>query len=94
MAFGSFLSGDLLTTYGWNTVLALSFVPLALAILGLLGSALASGRATPAKRDQRLEGGFNMIDAPQQKLSSHLVEPGHKRTGMVLRAVRTPADHD
>ena len=35
VAFGSFLSGGLLTAYGWNTVLWLSFVPLALAILAL-----------------------------------------------------------
>lgn len=31
VAFGSFLSGGLLTSYGWNTVLWLSFVPLVLA---------------------------------------------------------------
>lgn len=48
MAFGSFLSGDLLATYGWNTVLRLSFVPLALAVLVLTGSAAASRRGTPA----------------------------------------------
>lgn len=35
VAFGSFLSGGLLTAYGWNTVLWLSFVPLVLAILAL-----------------------------------------------------------
>ncbi|MEX3982110.1 MFS transporter [Paraburkholderia sp. EG287A] len=45
MAFGSFLSGDLLATYGWNTVLGLSLVPLALAVIALLGSAVASRRA-------------------------------------------------
>ncbi|SEK14411.1 hypothetical protein SAMN05192539_11031 [Paraburkholderia diazotrophica] len=28
MALGSFLSGGLLTAYGWDTVLRLSFVPL------------------------------------------------------------------
>ncbi len=39
MAVGSFLSGGLLTAYGWNTVLWLSFVPLAIAI-----AALAAGR--------------------------------------------------
>ncbi len=42
MAFGSFLSGDLLATRGWNTVLGLSLVPLALAIIALPGSAVAS----------------------------------------------------
>ncbi|MFZ1428035.1 MAG: MFS transporter [Geminicoccaceae bacterium] len=35
MAVGSFLSGGLLTTYGWNTVLWVSFVPLAVATLAL-----------------------------------------------------------
>jgi MFS family permease len=42
MAFGSFLSGDLLATQGWNTVLGLSLVPLALAVIALLGSTVAS----------------------------------------------------
>ncbi len=41
MAIGSFLSGGLLTAYGWNTVLWLSFAPLALAVVGL-----AAGRRT------------------------------------------------
>lgn len=40
MAFGSFLSGGLLTHYGWNTVLWLSFAPLLLAF-----AALAAGAA-------------------------------------------------
>lgn len=40
MAVGSFLSGGLLTAFGWNTVLWLSFAPLAIAVL-----ALAAGRA-------------------------------------------------
>src|SRR5574340_1731227 len=35
MTFGSFLSGGLLTAYGWNTVLWLSFAPLLVAILAL-----------------------------------------------------------
>lgn len=39
MAFGSFLSGGLLAAYGWNTVLSLSFAPLALAIFALAASA-------------------------------------------------------
>ena len=38
VAFGSFLSGGLLTAYGWNTVLWLSFAPLLLAILALARS--------------------------------------------------------
>jgi MFS family permease len=46
MAFGSFLSGGLLTAYGWHTVLWLSFVPLALAALTLAGFAAAGRRGT------------------------------------------------
>ncbi|MEX3672361.1 MFS transporter [Paraburkholderia phenoliruptrix] len=44
MAFGSFLSGGLLTAYGWDTVLRLSFVPLVLAVLVLAGSSAARSR--------------------------------------------------
>jgi MFS family permease len=35
MALGSFLSGGLLTSYGWDTVLRLSFVPLAVTVVAL-----------------------------------------------------------
>lgn len=35
MAFGSFLSGGLLTSYGWTTVLWLSFVPLVAAVFAV-----------------------------------------------------------
>jgi MFS family permease len=35
MAVGSFLSGGLLASFGWNTVLVLSFVPLLIAVLAL-----------------------------------------------------------
>jgi predicted MFS family arabinose efflux permease len=42
MALGSFASGGLLTAYGWNTVLWVSFGPLALAVVALL-----VGTATP-----------------------------------------------
>lgn len=35
MALGSFASGGLLTTYGWDTVLWVSFVPLAVAVAAL-----------------------------------------------------------
>ncbi|RXG96197.1 MFS transporter [Bradyrhizobium zhanjiangense] len=42
MTFGSFLSGGLLSAYGWNTVLWVSFPPLFLAVAAL---ALASPRA-------------------------------------------------
>jgi len=45
MAVGSFASGGLLTAYGWNTVLWVSFVPLAVAALALTMNA-ASRRAT------------------------------------------------
>lgn len=46
MAVGSFLSGGLLTAYGWNTVLWLSFAPLVLAALGLVGSGIMRQRRT------------------------------------------------
>ncbi|MDE2200672.1 MAG: MFS transporter [Rhodospirillales bacterium] len=45
MAVGSFASGDLLTSYGWGTVLRVSFVPLALATAALAAKA-ASRRVT------------------------------------------------
>ena len=38
MAFGSFLSGGLLTAYGWDTVLFLSFFPLLLAAFALVAT--------------------------------------------------------
>ena len=38
MAVGSFLSGGLLTAYGWGTVLGLSFVPLVLALVAIAGT--------------------------------------------------------
>ncbi|HEY8611311.1 MAG TPA: hypothetical protein VIL69_08490, partial [Roseomonas sp.] len=41
MAFGSFLSGGLLTAYGWNTVLWLSFLPVLLTIAALAWTAAA-----------------------------------------------------
>ncbi len=34
---GSFLSGGLLSSFGWSTVLVLSFAPLVIALLALLG---------------------------------------------------------
>lgn len=39
MAIGSFLSGGLLSAYGWDMVLMLSFIPVALAVIVLTGSA-------------------------------------------------------
>ncbi|MDK1376519.1 MULTISPECIES: MFS transporter [unclassified Sinorhizobium] len=44
MTLGSFLSGGLLTAYGWNTILALSFIPLVLALLAL-GATYVRGAA-------------------------------------------------
>lgn len=44
MAFGSFLSGGLLTAYGWNTVLWLSFVPV-LAAMVVLSRSFAQRRS-------------------------------------------------
>ncbi|MBY6261384.1 MFS transporter [Azospirillum sp. 412522] len=40
MAFGSFASGGLLTSYGWEAVLRVSFLPLALAVAAMLPAAL------------------------------------------------------
>lgn len=40
MAIGSFLSGGLLSAYGWSMVLWLSFVPLTLAVVALGGNAV------------------------------------------------------
>lgn len=37
MTLGSFLSGGLLSSFGWSTVLGLSFVPLFAALLSLIG---------------------------------------------------------
>lgn len=45
MAIGSFLSGGLLSAYGWDTVLWVSFVPLVLSVLSL---GLAIRKKTPA----------------------------------------------
>ena len=41
MALGSFASGGLLTAYGWDTVLWVSFVPLAVAVAALAFTALS-----------------------------------------------------
>jgi predicted MFS family arabinose efflux permease len=46
MMLGSFSSGTLLTSYGWNTVLWVSFIPLAAAVVAL--SARVSSRGAPA----------------------------------------------
>jgi MFS family permease len=43
MAIGSFASGGLLAAYGWNTVLWVSFVPLALAAVALAGAKVRRG---------------------------------------------------
>lgn len=46
MTVGSFASGGLLTAYGWNTVLQVSFIPLVLAVASLAVNAAARrGRA-------------------------------------------------
>ena len=47
VAFGSFLSGSLLTTFGWSTVLWLSFIPLALAVVVLARSKMKRPMRTP-----------------------------------------------
>ncbi|NIE68657.1 MFS transporter [Burkholderia sp. Ax-1719] len=43
MAMGSFLSGSLLTSYGWDAVLRLTFIPIALAALVLLVAGRSRG---------------------------------------------------
>ena len=40
MAVGSFSSGGLLTSYGWNAVLWVAFIPLAVAVCALAASLL------------------------------------------------------
>jgi MFS family permease len=40
MTVGSFLSGGLLSLFGWSTVLALSFAPLLIALVALIGFSL------------------------------------------------------
>lgn len=45
MAVGSFLSGGLLTAYGWNTVLWLSFAPLAVAVVAVTAAIVQAGSA-------------------------------------------------
>lgn len=47
VAVGSFLSGGLLTAYGWNTVLWLSFVPLAVAVVALARLKSSAGKTAP-----------------------------------------------
>lgn len=50
MAVGSFASGGLLSAYGWDAVLWVSFVPLVLASMALV---LAMRREAPAAAEQR-----------------------------------------
>ncbi len=45
MVVGSFLSGDLLTTHGWNTILVLSFIPLLAATAALAALMATRGRS-------------------------------------------------
>jgi MFS family permease len=49
MVVGSFLSGSLLTSYGWGAVLGLSFVPLGAAVAALAGTALLGRQALARK---------------------------------------------
>ncbi|GAD21692.1 MFS transporter [Acidovorax sp. MR-S7] len=52
MAIGSFSSGGLLSAYGWNTVLSVSFVPLALAVAAL-AAAMKRSAANAIRQDTR-----------------------------------------
>ncbi|KAB2906567.1 MAG: MFS transporter [Burkholderiaceae bacterium] len=56
MAIGSFSSGGLLSAYGWNTVLWVSFVPLALAVVAL-GAAMSKGAAGTVPQGRSRETG-------------------------------------
>lgn len=51
MTVGSFLSGGLLSSFGWTTVLILSFVPLSLAALALSGSLLWTAKDNAGSPD-------------------------------------------
>lgn len=51
MAVGSFLSGGLLSAYGWDMVLWLSFVPLAFAVLALAATSAAPAAAVNGRRE-------------------------------------------
>lgn len=51
MAVGSFASGGLLAAYGWDTVLWVSLIPLALAIVVLLRSAMRSPPSLAVQED-------------------------------------------
>ncbi|MDK9696515.1 MAG: MFS transporter [Siculibacillus sp.] len=50
MTLGSFASGGLLTTHGWNAVLWVSSVPLVLAVAAVAAANLAMRRRTAAER--------------------------------------------
>ena len=50
MAVGSFASGGLLTTYGWNMVLWVSFFPLAMAVAALLITASFRPGPRPSRK--------------------------------------------
>lgn len=50
MAIGSFSSGGLLAAYGWNTVLWVSFIPLALAVVALTFAMRKSSARPGAER--------------------------------------------
>ena len=55
MALSSFASGGLLTTYGWDTVLWVSFFPLAVAVAALAFTASSRpGRLEPARQPPEL----------------------------------------
>jgi MFS family permease len=49
MVIGSFLSGSLLTAYGWSTILGLSFAPLALALAALAFLAWSRAEEMPLR---------------------------------------------
>ncbi len=102
MAFGSFLSGGLLTSYGWSAVLWLSFVPLAMAMIALTGAlktprldaansaqtrTLSDGPATPLQRVRvRYCGG-----ASRKKIEGPGLEGGYPEWKAARLAVKKEA---
>lgn len=50
MTIGSFLSGGLLSSFGWSTVLMLSFAPLLIAVFAVAGSAITKNHALQRAR--------------------------------------------
>ena len=77
MTIGSFLSGGLLSAYGRNTVLGLSFVPLVFAVPGLLVSRCDGKAIGPNSGD-----GAQLISCPAVR------RPNGSREGRIVHEIR------